>query len=97
MLNAPAAPGCVAVTFADTASAVGGIPHWFVRMKFRTAKGITAGPPYGPAGLRVSTTRQGGSVKKLIAQVATTLVKALLELEQPLESVRVTDNVVYAM
>src|SRR5512143_306174 len=57
----PAAPGLTAVTFALTETASGGTPHFPLTVKTRVPLAGSAGPPEGPAGLRVSRTRQGGS------------------------------------
>ena len=59
--------GITATTFSDTAFAPGGIPHCPMNTNVRDACAARAGPPQGPAGLRVSMTRHGGNVKKLFA------------------------------
>src|SRR6266851_3447659 len=67
MRRSPAAAGAVTVTFADTATAPAGMPQVPVTTKLRSAPAAREGPPRGPAGLRVSSTRQGVRVWKLVA------------------------------
>src|SRR5215470_15381303 len=65
----PAAAGWVTVTFTETAFTVApaGTPHWPARTNVRRAPfPERAGPPYGPFAFRVSRTRHGVSVKKLV-------------------------------
>ena len=54
--------GCVTVMFTAIAVTPEGIPHCPAIEKPRVASERSAGPPYGPAGFRVSITRQGASV-----------------------------------
>src|SRR6266498_1581217 len=44
------------------AVAVGGRKHWLMTTKVRLLPPVSDGPPRGPAGLRVSTIRQGVNV-----------------------------------
>src|SRR6266699_4784886 len=62
ILTSPSAVGCVTVKLYATALAVAGIPHWPAMVNERSALALSAGPPYGPTGLRVSATRHGGTV-----------------------------------
>ena len=55
--------GPTIVTLNTTALAVDGIPHVPVTGNDRVALPASDGPPSGPVGLRVSTTRHGGNVK----------------------------------
>src|SRR5512132_457234 len=55
----------MAVTLITTAAAPAGMPHCPAKTNVRLAPAASAGAPYGPAGPRVSKTRQGVSVKKL--------------------------------
>jgi hypothetical protein len=47
--------------FITTDSAVEGMPHRPAIAKVRLVFATSAGPPHGPAGFRVSTTRHGVS------------------------------------
>ena len=49
-----------------TAVAEAGIEQMPVTGKLRAVLAESGGPPEGPGGLRVSATRQGASVKKLV-------------------------------
>ena len=49
-----------------TAVAEAGIPQMPVTGKLRMVLAESGGPPEGPGGLRVSATRQGASVKRLV-------------------------------
>jgi hypothetical protein len=49
-----------------TALAEAGIPQMFETGKVRTVFAASAGPPEGPGALRVSATRHGATVKKLL-------------------------------
>jgi hypothetical protein len=60
--NTPGALPCVTVTFTETALAVAGIPHRPPKANDLCVFAPRAGPPYGPEGLRVSSTRHGVSV-----------------------------------
>ncbi len=42
--------------------AVAGREHWLMTTKVRLAPPVSDGPPRGPAGLRVSISRQGNNV-----------------------------------
>src|ERR1019366_2220532 len=61
MVKYPSISPCgTTVTFNEYACAVDGIPHALAGMtKSRLLPPSIAGPPKGPAGLRVSATRQG--------------------------------------
>src|SRR5512140_3705062 len=59
----PLAPGLTAVTLAATETASEGTPHLPLTANTRVPFAGSAGPPDGPAGPRVSRTRQGGSVE----------------------------------
>src|SRR5882762_7640237 len=61
-LRKPAAVDPVTVRFTEMALAVDGTPHVPVRVKSRRDDGRSAGPPRGPTGSRVSTSRQGDTV-----------------------------------
>ena len=61
-LRKPAAVDPVTATFTETARADDGTPQVPVRVNVRREDGRSAGPPSGPAELRVSTSRQGGTV-----------------------------------
>src|SRR5512140_1182868 len=64
--RSPGPVGASTVTFRATATAPDGTPHWPARAKARRAPlPCSAGPPNGPLGARVSTTRHGVSVWKL--------------------------------
>src|SRR5260370_36177657 len=68
-VNDPGAVGPVTVTLTVTARALDGIPHRPVSVNTRSAPGARAGPPKEPVAPRVSTIRQGVSVKKETAAV----------------------------
>ncbi len=58
----PALGGRTTVTLAETATARVEMPHWPAASKARTAWAAIPGAPNGPAGPRVSTSRQGAIV-----------------------------------
>src|SRR5215470_16375574 len=63
--RSPAVEGVTMVTLAASACASAGTPHWPASAKLRPPLAPErAGPPNGPFGLRVSTARQGVTVKK---------------------------------
>src|SRR5215471_1280426 len=67
ILTSPAAVGRVIVKLKDPALAPTGIPQRPPMTKLRLNPARRAGPPHGPVGPRVSTTRHGATVKNLIA------------------------------
>src|SRR6266542_1331668 len=64
--RSPRAVGWVTVKLNAIALVPGGMPHWLAMTKVRSALAASAGPPYGPAGLRVSATRHGVTVKNCV-------------------------------
>src|SRR5271156_3023551 len=68
IVRCPSGPGGTTVTFSEYATAVLGIPeHGPEGMaKLRVWLAASSGPPKGPSALRVSTTRQGVTVKYCI-------------------------------
>ncbi len=69
----PSAAGCTAVTLIDSAWAVAGTLQMPTRAKVRCAEARSAGPPKGPVGFRVSTSRQG-SIEKNAPVLASILM-----------------------
>ena len=68
----PAPVGSVTVTFRDRALAAAGMSQLPATAKARKAPATRAGPARGPSGVsRVSTTRQGVTVKKAPSTVKT--------------------------
>src|SRR5439155_13552472 len=64
--RSPAVAGPTTARLIATAEAVDGIPQRPETGKTRAAPAASAGPPEVPAGPRVSATRQGVTVKKLV-------------------------------
>src|ERR1700753_3067966 len=58
----PAVAGPTTVTLADTATARVDTPHWPAKSNIRLVPAARAGPPNGPAAVRVSSSRQGATV-----------------------------------
>src|SRR5512141_56925 len=71
MTRSPPADGATTVMFAETVRAAAGTPHDPVRTNVRAAPAPSAGPPRGPAALRVSTRRQGVTVKNVVPAIPT--------------------------
>src|SRR5215471_17155236 len=65
--TSPAAVGRVIVKLKDPAFAPVGTPQRPPMTKLRLNPARRAGPPQGPVGPRVSTTRHGATVKNLLA------------------------------
>src|SRR5262245_46540674 len=61
--RSPGAPALTATRLTAAAVAVAGMPHRPATGKVRWLLAARAGPPDGPGGLRVSTSRHGGSTK----------------------------------
>jgi hypothetical protein len=89
----PPAVDWVTAILRATARAVGGMPQRSANVKRRCAPATMVGPPQGSSGSRVSTTRQGSTVKKTAGHTGriSTLAESLAL--HPFPSLTITSSV----